>query len=477
MVKEGDLVYLAEFVLILLCINLVCLLENNNYNLGGIKDGLTPLINLSSSNAARGLYFVSSTRSIQKNNQRSFLLPNTGKMYYSSSSEKDDDNFFDWLGGITDAEGSFGIGRSETSNRVYFNFTFVIALHVDDIGVLEFIQKRLGVGKVYTFGKKASFIVKNKKHVKVILDIFTKYPLKTHKYLNFLDFKKAFQLYTEVSTAINNSELLKEIEIIKSGMNTLRSEFNTNFREGYPVTSYWLLGFVEGEGSFFISKGDNYRLIFSIGQSLRDLPIMEEIKKFFNNLAVDEVPCNAVKYKNVVHLHISQKDFIINKLIPLFDSMTWRSKKGLDYQDWKFILRLKELGLQYTKDGLEVIDQIINQMNDNRLSTSDSPKVDRAPLISKIESLLNGPSNLEEREGRLFIKSLNRFRSEKKSIAIVLQDEKGNILNSFGSIADCIKFSGLGRNLVYKRYQQGKPILLGENLVYIKKVEKKKNSE
>jgi len=24
------------------------------------------------------------------------------------------------------------------------------------------------------------------------MDIFTKYPLKTHKYLNFLDFKKAF---------------------------------------------------------------------------------------------------------------------------------------------------------------------------------------------------------------------------------------------------------------------------------------------
>ena len=83
-------------------------------------------------------------------------------------------------------------------------------------------------------------------------------------------------------------------------------------------------------------------------------------------------------------------------------------------------------------------------------------------LKKKVESLLKGPSNLEEREGKIFIKSLNRFRSEKKYIAIVLQDEKGNIINFFNSIADCIKFLGLGRNLVYKRYKKGQPILLDE---------------
>ena len=199
---------------------------------------------------------------------------------------------------------------------------------------------------------------------------------------------------------------------------------------------------------------------------------MEEIKKFFNNLGVKGyAPCNLVKHNNVILLHIYQQDFINNKLIPLFDSMTWQSKKFLDYQDWKLILRLKNLGLQYTEEGLKAIDRLINQMNDYRLSTSDSPKVDRASLLSEIELLLNGPSNLEEIEGRIFIKSLNRFRSEKKYIAVELQDEKGNILNSFHSIADCIKFLGLGRDLVYKRYQKGQPILFGGKQVYIKKID------
>lgn len=106
------------------------------------------------------------------------------------------------------------------------------------------------------------------------------------------------------------------------------------------------------------------------------------------------------------------------------------------------------------------------------MSTSGSPRVDRALLKYEIDKLLRGPSNLEVREGRIFIKSLNRFRSENKYIAVELQDENGNILNSFNSISDCVKFLGVSRSLADKRYLKGKPILLGEQWVYIKRVEK-----
>ena len=40
---------------------------------------------------------------------------------------------------------------------------------------------------------------------------------------------------------------------------------------------------MEGEGSFHILKKDYY-LRFSIGQSSKDLALMEELKNFFNNL-------------------------------------------------------------------------------------------------------------------------------------------------------------------------------------------------
>lgn len=201
------------------------------------------LILINSSTLNQGLYSAASIRSIQKNNptfssifpsatfSRLFNSPvrglcNTGKRrYYSSSYKKDDSNFFEWLCGITDGEGSFGIGSRKSSKGINFSFTYVISLHVDDTSLLEFIQKRLGLGKVYTHFKKSYFIVKNKKDVKTIIDIFTQYPLKTHKNLNFLDFKKAFHLYTETIDLGNRIEQLKEIETIKAGMNTLRSEF------------------------------------------------------------------------------------------------------------------------------------------------------------------------------------------------------------------------------------------------------------
>lgn len=65
-------------------------------------------------------------------------------------------------------------------------------------------------------------------------------------------------------------------------MNKERSDFNmpkTHIR----ISRYWLLGFIEGEGSFNVSKTD-YRLVFCISQSAKDSILMQEIKNFFNSL-------------------------------------------------------------------------------------------------------------------------------------------------------------------------------------------------
>lgn len=160
----------AGIAFIFLHTYLASLLKNKDYSLGGNKAGPL-LINYSTLN--QGLYSVASITSIQKNNKTSSILDNTGKMNYSSSSKKVDDNFFEWLGGITDAEGSFAIGSSRKNpDQTYFNFTFVIALHVDDINLLEFIQKRLGLGKVYTFGKKSCFTPLGVKRILRLLWIF-----------------------------------------------------------------------------------------------------------------------------------------------------------------------------------------------------------------------------------------------------------------------------------------------------------------
>ena len=44
--------------------------------------------------------------------------------------------------------------------------------------------------------------------------------------------------------------------------------------------------------------------------------------------------------------------YITNVLVPFLDSLTWLSKKELDYLDWKIILRLKNKGLHFTAPAL-----------------------------------------------------------------------------------------------------------------------------
>jgi len=122
-------------------------------------------------------------------------------------------------------------------------------------------------------------------------------------------------------------------------------------------------------------------------------------------------------------------------------------------------------------------------MNNNRLSTSGLPRVDRAHLQIEIDKLLSGPSNLEEKEdGRIFIKSLNRYLSTSAKIRVELQDENGNAIKIFDSAADCAKCLGLARMTITNKLRTGKPapaglpcftgkpVLFKNKLVYIKKV-------
>jgi hypothetical protein len=66
-------------------------------------------------------------------------------------------------------------------------------------------------------------------------------------------------------------------------------------------------------------------------------------------------------------------------------------------------------GLHYLSEGEILIDLIISQMNNNRLSTSGIKPVDRNLIDSQLIKLLNGPSNYEIIDDKIFIKSLNKF--------------------------------------------------------------------
>jgi len=363
-------------------------------------------------------------------------------------------------------------------------------LHIDDVALLQFIKSKLKVGIVNTYRNTALYKVIRIKDIQVIIDIFESNPLNTIKYLNFLDFKKAYELYT--TSDEKSIELINLIDNIKGGMNKLRINFKRN--NDFKITPYWLLGFVEAEGSFFVSKGKDfqYKLGFNLTQSIVDLPLMETIKKFLLDLPKNKKFEDTTINLNVGQIRSKSKQAVLissyntiyfrDVLIPFFDSMIWQSKKEFDYKDWKIILNLKDLGQNYTELGREVIELIINQMNLKRLSTKpihNSKAIkgittfeNKQALQAKIAELLSLPSNLERKEdGRLLIISENRYLNEgAKQIQLLSRDpiNPGEILKTFNSRVECAKFLNISSTTVanwlvkddYKFIYKGKLVSL-----------------
>jgi hypothetical protein len=94
-----------------------------------------------------------------------------------------------------------------------------------------------------------------------------------------------------------------------------------------------LLGFVEGEGSFFVKK-DQYKLTFTLTQSTRDLALMESIRDFLYNLpGVDRqntdktslrisITNDSTNINPISRLTITKLDLIRSAIIPFFSSVT-----------------------------------------------------------------------------------------------------------------------------------------------------------
>lgn len=121
--------------------------------------------------------------------------------------------------------------------------------------------------------------------ISIILAIFTKFNLNTTKHLNFIAFKQAFLLFVENSNQIVRKELKPVIKSIMGNMNKQRTEFSMA-SDHYNVSSYWLLGYVEGDGSFFFSAS-NKSLVFIISQKGNEA-LMRAVEKFLYKL----VPLN-----------------------------------------------------------------------------------------------------------------------------------------------------------------------------------------
>jgi hypothetical protein len=379
---------------------------------------------------------------------------------YSTISNENDKEFYNWFLGFTDAEGNFLILTLPTG----FTFKFSIGLHIDDLHVLNYIKDKLGFGSVYAYKSNCYYNVTKKEDILKIISIFDVYTLNSSKRLDFIDLKKAFNLY------INRTELSKELTNqildIKNSMNIQRTNFKL---PEIIITKSWLLGFIEGDGSFSLSR-NTMEPAFSIKLTESQLPLLIGIKKYLeNNLGLDsysieKLNCSSIimigngkavnDSKPLATLTIKNIQFLNNYFVPFFNECKFISKKGLDFNDFKIICKAIYIGAYRVEKIKNLILKLSLTMNNYRLSTYLGTV---EPIsIPEINEIINAKATIEHlNDGRLIdieTKKLIQTRSSSSIYEIIKSSHPGGSEKLIKpNLAESAKELGIGFNTLKKQ--------------------------
>jgi hypothetical protein len=262
---------------------------------------------------------------------------------------------------------------------------FKISLHIDDTSVLEYIQRRLAVGNVRFYKNECIFNVTDREGIELLFSIFDKYNLNTTKHIDYLDFKEAFNLYFNRDKDLR-VELIKDpILELKNKMNTNRVNFDRPENSKIVITKWWLLGFVEGDGSFFMRR-DTLIPVFGIEITGVQYEVLIKIKEFLEkSLGFDKYSLYKLKNsstiavttvkarkgsKSSVAITIKNVRVLNSYLVPFLEDMTFLTKKGQDFQAFKTICRVVHNGAYKNVEIKKIMLKLSYTMNNYRLSTN-----------------------------------------------------------------------------------------------------------
>ena len=178
-----------------------------------------------------------------------------GLMKKTNPDQMDKNQFSHWLSGFIDGEANFQVFM----DRQYLRAAFRIRLHSDDISTLYKIKEFLGVGNVTVNGSNCLYTISDLYSLKtVLLPFLDEYNLLTSKWLDYLDFKSVVNyLYTTGSSRLSAEKLAWASTII-NGMNSGRTVFNRSLMPAITINPFWLLGFIEAEGTFGLKNLSPY---------------------------------------------------------------------------------------------------------------------------------------------------------------------------------------------------------------------------
>lgn len=230
--------------------------------------------------------------------------------------------FISWFVGYTDGDGCLNIYINKQNKKIIL--TYKLSQKSNNAQVLYYIKSQLGIGQIlHEKTGMSTYIIRKEKNLSdILIPLFNSYPLKTSKLIDFYKFQQALQILLNSKKSLE--EKFNEIEIIKEKKFVLlNNEFsNINFNKA------WLVGFIEAEGSFYITKKDSKRLVHGFGLTQKkDKFILKEIKKKFNIKT-------SVKYNLNEFYSLDTTNQKTIKFIKDYFFKTMKSRKSLIYRIW-----------------------------------------------------------------------------------------------------------------------------------------------
>ena len=262
-----------------------------------------------------------------------------GNKYFSTHQRLNEEHlnkfwFEQWLVGITDGDGTFCIVRQNNK----WNLAFKIAQSRYNLRLLYYIKKNLGVGSVTKDNTKAQFFIRDRQKLKnIIFPIFDKYPLLTSKMFNYNKFKQAYSILENLNLTKQEKDkmlfILKEETIPKNYISCAWDEVNIPLKSindiKNVVSKFWLVGFIEAEGSFYLVSKDTNRIVHGFGLTQKlDSIVLEAIGLILH------IPTK-VKYKSNYDYYIldTTNSRAVENIIKYFKD-TMKGMKSVEYRMW-----------------------------------------------------------------------------------------------------------------------------------------------
>ena len=381
------------------------------------------------------------------------------------------DEFGEWLRGFADAEGYFFIQTTSRKEKKLSGkivnyrraiFSFILHLHIKDNNVLYNIQKLLGdIGTVKSYDKhKAAFLIISKKEdTDKLLEFMHSYfcRLNTSKVLDYLGWYEARSIYYKFLDSRNKDvplyedplypSILDKVVGIKNSINKCRVDFTLPQDHKVIITDEWLLGFLEGEGCFYIN---GVSVAFKLAQTRVNRYVLEGIKnylhhKYGDKMVITLIDCKANKLKAKPHteLFIGKSNHTAHNLISFLIDLSWLSIKVLDFINWTIIYILVYEGKHLLPQGKEIIAKLKSRSG---MALSNATDLLNGQLISKqVLELLNSESNYVDSDQPGIWKVKSNYKNlpskihKQGSYVLAMTKENTKILR-FKSNAECAKY-------------------------------------